>query len=287
MFIKDLFNRKKTVYSFELFPPKPSSPIESLHAALDAIKELSPDYISITYGTGAGLGEATLALCRLVREKYGIEPLSHLTCIHSGREDILKYLGELKSAGIKNILALRGDIKPDLPLSKDFMYAGELIEFIRQNGDFGISAACYPEGHYEAPDIVTDIKNLKKKVDAGAQHLNSQLFFDNEDFYRFMDMARLAGIEVPIQAGIMPLVRRKQIERIVGLTGVKIPAKISRMLARFGDNDQALFDAGIAYATEQIIDLLSYGVPGIHLYIMNSAAVAQKITQNISSIIRG
>lgn len=287
MFIKDLFKEKKTVYSFELFPPKPSSPIESLYSALDELKALSPDYISITYGTGAGLGEATLALCRLIKEKYGIEPLSHLTCIHSNKEDILRYLKQLEEGGIGNILALRGDVKPGLPLSEDFKYASELIEFIRERGSFGISAACYPEGHFEAPDIVLDIKNLKRKVGAGAQHLNSQLFFDNEDFYRFTDMVRIAGIDVPIQAGVMPLVRRKQIERIIGLTGVKIPAKISRMLAKFGDSEQALFDAGIAYATEQIIDLLSYGVRGIHLYIMNSAAVAQKITQNISSIIRG
>jgi methylenetetrahydrofolate reductase (NADPH) len=287
MFIKDLFKARKTVYSFELFPPKQSSPIETLYAALDELKALSPDYISITYGTGAGLGEDTLNLCRLIKQKYGIEPLSHLTCIHSDRESILRYLRRLKQSGIENILALRGDVKPGLPLSKDFKYAGQLIEFIRKNGDFGISAACYPEGHFESPDIVSDIRNLKAKVNAGAQHLNTQLFFDNEDFYRFMDMTKLAGIDVPIQAGVMPLVRRKQIERIIGLTGVKIPAKISRMLAKFGDSEEALFDAGIAYATEQIIDLLSYGVSGIHLYIMNSAAVANRITQNISSIIRG
>lgn len=287
MFIRDLFEQKKVVYSFELFPPKPTSPIDTLYRALDELKELSPDYISITYGTGAGMGEGTLNLCRLIKQKYGIEPLSHLTCIHSDKQSILEYLKELEKSGIENILALRGDIKPGLPLSEDFKYASELIEFIRRHGNFGISAACYPEGHFEAPDIVTDIKNLKKKVDAGAQHLNTQLFFVNEDFYRFMDMVRLAGIEVPIQAGVMPLVKRKQIERIIGLTGVKIPAKISRMLAKFGDNDVALFDAGIAYATEQIIDLLSYGVRGIHLYIMNNAAVAKRITQNISSIIRG
>jgi methylenetetrahydrofolate reductase (NADPH) len=287
MLIKDLFERKKVVYSFELFPPKPTSPIETLQKALDELKELSPDYISITYGTGAGIGDNTLNLCRLIKREYKIEPLSHLTCIHSNKQGILKYLKELEASGIENILALRGDVKPDFPLSKDFRYASELIEFIRQHGNFGISAACYPEGHFEAPDIVADIKNLKKKVDAGAQHLNTQLFFDNEDFYRFMEMAQIAGIGVPIQAGVMPLVKRRQIERIIGLTGVKIPAKISRMLAKLGDSDQALFDAGIAYATEQIIDLLSYGVRGIHLYIMNNAAVAKRITQNISSIIRG
>lgn len=287
MFIKDMFSQKKIVYSFELFPPKPDSPIQTIYDALFKLQSLKPDYISITYGTqGKNIGDGTIKLARLVKEKYGIEPLAHLTAIHSDKNLILEFMNELKKYGIDNILALRGDIRQEFALSQDFKYAGDLVKFISQNGNFGISGACYPEGHFESKSLVEDIKNLKSKVLAGVSHLNTQLFYDNEDFYKFMDMVNLAGINVPIQAGIMPLIKKRQIERIIGLTGVKIPAKISRMLAKFGDNEQALYDAGIAYATEQIIDLVSYGVKGIHLYIMNNADMAIKITDNIASVLR-
>ena len=286
MFIKDLFNNKKFVYSFELFPPKPDSPVETIYNALSELKKIKPDYISITYGTqGKIINNATINLARLVKEKYNIEPLAHLTAIHSDKNNILEFINQLKKYNINNILALRGDFRPDLPLSKDFKFASDLANFIKENGNFGISGACYPEGHFESKNLDDDIKNLKIKIDAGISHLNTQLFFDNEDFYNFMDKSAKYGINVPIQAGIMPLVKKRQVERIIGLTGVKIPKKISRTFAKFQNNEKALFDAGIAYATEQIFDLISYGVKGVHLYIMNNATVAQKITNNIISAI--
>jgi methylenetetrahydrofolate reductase (NADPH) len=286
MFIKDFFNKGKTVYSFELFPPKDDLPENCLYDTIAILKDLNPDYISITYGTkGINNDGATIRLARIVKEKYGITPLAHLTAIHNTKEDALNFLNELKACGIDNVLALRGDIRPNIPVSKDFKYASDLVRFIKENGNFGISAACYPEGHFESGSVDNDIKNLKIKVEAGAHHLNSQLFFDNEDFYKFSDKILKAGINVPVQAGIMPVVKKRQIERIISLTGVKIPPKFSRLFAKYSDNEKALFDAGIAYATEQIIDLLSFGVKGIHLYIMNNAEVASKITNNIASVL--
>lgn len=286
MFIKDLFKEGKTVYSFELFPPKEDSPLDTIYDALDKLKGLQPDYISITYGTkGFNSDNGTIKLARLVKEKYGITPLAHLTAIHNNKDAVLDYMNNLKLYGIENVLALRGDIREDLPISDDFKYASDLADFIKQNGDFGISGACYPEGHFESANIDEDIKSLKIKIDKGVSHLNSQLFFDNEDFYRFYEKLDKANISVPVQAGIMPLFRKRQIERMVSLAGIKIPAKISRMYAKFGGNEKALTDAGIAYATEQIIDLVSYGVKGIHLYIMNNADIAIRITENIASVL--
>lgn len=285
MYINELFKHKKTVYSFEIFPPKPTSPVQTIYDTLEKLKHLRPDYISITYGTSDGADNGTLSLARTVKENYGILPLAHLTAIHSSKQGVSGYLENMRKHSIKNILALRGDIREDLPVSKDFKYASDLAKYINQNGDFGISGACYPEGHFESKNIDQDIQNLKIKIDAGVSHLNSQLFFDNEDFYTFLNKARAAGINVPIQAGIMPLVKNSQIQRIVTLTGVKIPAPISRMHARFSHDPNALFDAGIAYATQQISDLISYGVNGIHLYIMNNADVAVKITNNIKSLL--
>lgn len=285
MFIKDLFKEKKTVYSFEIFPPKPTSGIASIYQTLEKLQGLKPHYISITYGTQDGTDSGTLELAKTVKDVYGITPLAHLTAIHSGKEHVGRYLKGFEKAGIENVLALRGDIKSGLPVSQDFKYASDLTKFIVSRGNFSVSGACYPEGHYQSKSAEDDIANLKIKVDSGVSHLNSQLFFDNEDFYRFLDRAAAAGINVPIQAGVMPLVRSSQIQRIVSLTGVKIPAAISRMQAKFSNDAQALFDAGIAYATQQICDLIGYGVNGIHLYIMNNAEVAAKITENIKSLL--
>ena len=215
----------------------------------------------------------------------GVKPLAHLTCINSRKEEVLAALAELKEAGVENVLALRGD-RVEGAESTDFRYASELVSFIRANGyDFDIAGACYPEGHPESESMVSDIRHLKEKVDLGMTHLNSQLFFDNDDYFRFLDMIRLAGIEIPVQAGVMPLVKASQFGGIVKMTGAKIPSKISRMYSRFADDPVSLREAGIAYATDQIIDLLSGGVDGVHLYIMNNSYVARRISENVRPIL--
>lgn len=286
MNIKDLFGKGKLVYSFEIFPPKADSPISTLYDALGSFKELKPDYISVTYGTsGEENQNNTIEISRTIKEKYNIEPLMHLTAIHSDKETVKRTCEKLKAYGIKNVLALRGDVHPGVPVSKDFKYASDLITYLKEVADFNIAAACYPEGHFESKSLEQDLQALKKKVDLGVSHLNTQLFFENQPFYRFKELCAKNNIDVPIQAGIMPLVRKKQIERIVSLSGAKIPSKISRMFARFGNDERALYDAGIAYATEQIIDLISYGVDGIHLYSMNKPDVAARITENIRSFL--
>lgn len=286
MKLNRLFQEKKTVYSFELFPPKPDSPIEKIYDTLGTLKDLSPDYVSITYGAGGSGLSRTVELATLVKGKYGLEPLAHFTGIHSTKEDVLKYLGALVENGIENVLALRGDKNPNLPQPKEFNHATDLVRFIQLHSDLNIVGAGYPEGHFESPNRVEDVRRLKEKVDAGVSHINTQLFFDNEDFYSFMDLCRAANINVPIQAGIMPIVRKSQIERIVTLTGAKVPKNLSRIFARYADSPEALKDAGIAYATQQIVDLISYGVDGIHLYIMNNAEVAKAITLNVRSLLR-
>jgi len=235
---------------------------------------------------GGGSNNAgTAGIAKLVKE-CGVEPLAHVTCLHSDKAAVEAALAELSRNGVQNILALRGDRIEGRPLSSDFRYASDLVSFIRaQNYAFDIAAACYPEGHPESENVREDIRNLKIKVDAGVSHLNTQLFFDNEDFFRFMELCGVAGIDVPVQAGVMPLVKKNHVDRIVALSGGKIPAKISRMISRFYDKPEALMEAGIAYATEQIIDLLTSGAAGVHLYVMNNTYVARKITENIGYIL--
>ena len=207
-----------------------------------------------------------------------------LTCVNSTRQDIENTLELLKQKGIENILALRGDINPDIPRINDFRYASDLISFIKEKGDFHISGACYPEAHPETRDKIQDIRNLKQKVDMGAEHLVSQLFFDNNDFYSFMERAWIAGIAVPVEAGIMPVVNKAQIERMVSLCGASLPVKFIKMMQKFENSPEAMRDAGIAYAVDQIVDLVSNGVRGIHLYTMNNPAVAKRICDNISGL---
>ena len=208
----------------------------------------------------------------------------HFPCIGLTKEDILEKIEEFKSAGIQNILALRGDIPEGMENRGDFRYASDLVAFLKENGDFHISAACYPEGHIENPDKVADIRNLKTKVDAGAEYLISQLFFDNEYFYDFLEKCDLAGISVPIEAGIMPVINRRQVLRMAGLCGVKIPKKFQRILEKYEDNSVAMRDAGIAYAVDQIVDLLTHGVDGVHLYTMNNSYIAREIYKATHSL---
>ncbi|MDE7191906.1 MAG: methylenetetrahydrofolate reductase [NAD(P)H] [Clostridia bacterium] len=284
MKISELFKQKKVVYSFEIFPPKVNDDISKIYKTLAELKDVSPDYISITYSAGGSKNSRTKEIAQIVKNEYGIEPLAHLTCINSTKEEVANALQGLVDIGVQNVLALRGD-KIEGEVKSDFQYASQLTEFIKQNSDMDVAGACYPEGHPESANIVEDIRNLKIKVDKGVSHLNSQLFFDNDDYLKYLDMVRLAGIDVPIQAGIMPLVRASQFGGIVKTTAAKLPSKISRMYNKFADDPEALMEAGIAYATDQIVDLLSSGVDGIHLYIMNNAYVARRITENIKPII--
>ena len=276
-----LFNHK-TVLSLEVFPPKRTAPIDTIYRTLDELKGITPDFISVTYGAGGSENsQATLKIASFIKREYGIESVAHIPCLNLTREDVLLILGQLKEQNIENILALRGDRIPDRIPAGDFKYAADLVEFIKMQGDFNIIGACYPEGHQESGGLVRDMKYLKDKVDAGVSQLITQLFFDNEYFYRFRERMDLVGIHVPAEAGIMPVVNKKQIERMVSLCGVKLPKKFISMMERYGDNPVAMRDAGIAYAVDQIVDLIARGVDGIHLYTMNNPYVAAKIHEAV------
>lgn len=285
MNLTELFGKGKPVLSFEIFPPKKNGILQNVDNTLEELKKLEPDFISVTYSAGGcGNSNFTLEIASKIKNEYGIEPLAHLTCINSDKQETAEILDKLSDAGIENILALRGDINPDIPPKNDFKYASELVSFIRERGNFGISGACYPEGHISATDIVEDTLNLRKKIEAGAEHLISQLFFDNSYFYAFLERVRLAEINVPIEAGIMPITSRKQFEKMVTMCGASLPEKYMKTLERYEDKPEALRDAGIAYAIEQIVDLISHGVDGIHLYTMNNPVIARKICEGIKSL---
>ncbi len=284
MHIKEIFG-KKTVFSFEVFPPKKTSPVEVIYDTLEELQGLSPDFISVTFGAGgSGNSRYALEIASKIKES-GTIPMLHLPCINFTKAEIDAALNEAQERGIENILALRGDINPDIPPVNDFHHASDLITYIKSKGDFDIAGACYPECHPDADSMIEDIKNLKAKVDAGADHLISQLFFDNDSFYEFREKAAIAGINVPIEAGIMPVVNKNQIERMVTTCGASLPAKFVRIMTRYEHSPEALRDAGIAYAVNQIVDLVASGVDGIHLYTMNKPYVARKICEAVSGIL--
>lgn len=286
MKISECFKGGHTVFSFEVFPPKKTSSVDTIYNALAEMKELSPDFISVTYGAGGNAADtSTCDIAAYIQNELKIPSAAHLTCAYSTRESILTILDSFKKQGIENILALRGDVNPDIPRLHDFEYASDLVRFIKENGDFHISGACYPECHIEASGFAEDINNLKIKIEAGAEHLMSQLFFDNALFYRFREMLAVAGITVPVEAGIMPVTNKKQIERMVSMCGASLPAKFTKIMQKFENDPKALQDAGIAYAVDQIVDLISNGVDGIHLYTMNNPYAAKKITESIKSLL--
>lgn len=286
MNIKELFKEKKTVFSFEIFPPKATSSIEIIYKTLDELKDINPDYISVTYGAGGSIKDnKTVELSSLVKNKYGIEAVAHLTCISSTKEDIQYYLRSLEENNIENILALRGDVPIGGDVKGEFKYATELINNIKKNGNFNIAAACYPEGHTENKGLSQEIENMKRKEEAGAAYFISQLFFDNNLYYNFLDKVKGANIKVPIEAGIMPVTNKKQIERMITLSGASLPQKFVKIMEKYEHNPEALRDAGIAYAVEQIVDLISSGVDGIHLYVMNNPYLANKISSSIGNIL--
>ncbi len=287
MKISPIFQDKKLVFSLEIFPPKKNGDIASIYHTLDELASIHPDCISVTYGAGGtAVGNLTTTIASRIKHEYHLEPVAHLTCLHNSKERIRQTLEDLRANGIENILALRGDRNPDLPVVNDFRYASDLVEYIFSHYDcFHVAGACYPEAHPESPDLETDIMHLKHKVNAGVSHLITQLFFDNKDFYHFMYRLKASGIQVPVEAGIMPVINSKQIRRMVSMCGASLPAKFSKMISRYETNGDALFDAGIAYATEQIIDLIASGVDGIHLYTMNNPKVALRIYDNIKNIL--
>lgn len=287
MNIQRLFESKKVVYSLEVFPPKKTTSIDTIYNTLYGLRGLRPDFISVTYGAGGSEAQKskTCEIASLIKSEYQIEPVSHLTCVGSTKDDIREFLDKLKEEGVQNILALRGDITPGNGVI-DFEHASDLAAFIKNYDDsFNISGACYPECHCDAANLDEDIENLKKKVDAGVTHLVSQLFFDNDHFYTFMDKVEKAGIRIPIEAGIMPVINKSQIERTVSMCGASLPMKFSKMMNKYANDSIALKDAGIAFATEQIIDLINNDVRGIHLYTMNNVETATRITQSIANIL--
>lgn len=278
--------QQKQVFSFEMFPPKGKHNMEKLHETIDLFSTLKPDFISVTMGAGGvGNSKGTVDITDDIQQRYQIDSVVHLPSIHLSKPEVSDILADLKRRNISNILALRGDERPGTSRSQDFNYASDLIEFIKESGDFNILAACYPEGHTQSASIVEDVKHLKRKADAGVDAFVTQLFLDNEYFYRFRERADIVGIDQPISAGIMPVTSKKQIERMIQLTGANLPKKFVSIIDRFGDNPKALLDAGIAYAVDQIIDLLAQDVNGIHLYTMNNSYIAKNIYRAIKNIV--
>lgn len=288
MKIADKFSNDKVLFSLEVFPPKKfQDNIETVYETLDKLTDINPDYISVTYSAGGG-GNADHCskIASIIKNMHNVESVAHLTCRSNDFSDIDNAISEFKKAGVENILALRGDVNPDIPAKNDFKYASDLVSYIKKKyTEIGVAGACYPEIHMDSKDEIDDVLNLKKKVDAGADFLISQLFFDNDAFYRFIERTRIAGINVPIEAGIMPVTNSKQIQRMVDMCGASLPRKFSMMIQKYGDNPEAMRDAGIAYAVDQIVDLIANGVDGIHLYTMNNPYVATKIAESIKTLL--
>ena len=286
MKIIDVITGEKPSLSFEVFPPKTEDKYENVVAAARRIAGLSPDYMSVTYGAGGGTSEYTANIARDLSD-LGINSMAHLTCVSSTREHVRQQLMGLRQRGIENILALRGDIPEDLdPSRMDFHYAYELIEEIRDFGDFCIGGACYPEGHPDSENGIKDLEYLKVKAECGCEFFTTQMFFDNNILYNFLYRMLRSGVDVPVVAGIMPVTNKKQIQRIMSISGTALPQRFVRIVDRYGDKPEAMKQAGIAYATEQIIDLYANGINAVHVYSMNNFDVAQKIQENLSEIIR-
>ena len=285
MKIRDILGNGKPTLSFEVFPPKTEDKYETVEQAATEIAGLKPSFMSVTYGAGGGTGRYTMDIAAALQERFAVPTLAHLTCVSSTKEKVHAALAELKARGIENVLALRGDIPADGQVEHDYRYASQLIYEIKQMGDFCIGAACYPEGHVESVNKTADIQHLKEKVEAGCDFVTTQMFFDNNILYNYLYRIREKGITVPVVAGIMPVTSGKQINRICAMSGTYLPARFKAIVDRFGDNPAAMKQAGIAYATEQIIDLIANGVNGIHVYSMNKPEVAGRIKESLSEII--
>ena len=291
MKITDILNSSTPSLSFEVFPPKTTTAFESVKAATEKIAELRPSFMSVTYGAGGGTSEYTLEIAKNIKEKHGVPTLAHLTCVSSNKEKVHSMIERIKDAGIENVMALRGDIPADMQNAdrSDWVYK-HAIDLVRElkdaNGHLCIGGACYPEIHPESASQNEDIKHLKEKVDAGCDFLTTQMFFDNNLLYSFLYKIREAGITVPVIPGIMPITNANQIERAIKLSGSFIPRRFISLLDRFGSDPEAMKQAGIAYATDQIIDLYANGITNVHVYSMNKPEVAERIRANLSAIIK-
>lgn len=278
MRIAEIYGGEGPVLSFEVFPPRPDYPIDSIYEALNGLAELSPAFISVTYNSGGDNGSRTEEIACRIRRDHGLESLAHLTCSSHGRAEIECILDRLSGCGVENVLALRGDpAESGTGRTPEFRHAFQLVRLVKQRGCFCVGAAAYPEGHMESPSIHGDIDRVRQKVDAGADFLITQMFFDNRVFFDFLHRARRRGIEVPVIPGVMPVLNFRQIKRIIYLCGVSIPARLLRIFDRHGSNSGDLKKAGMEYAVEQITDLLSNGVPGVHLYTMNRVEETRRI----------
>ncbi len=286
MKIKDIIKNNKTTVSFEVFPPKEWSKIETTKAVVDEMTESHPAFMSVTYGAAGTTSGFTTEIAQEILSK-GVTPLAHLTCLTSTRDKVRHVVQEMKETGVENILALRGDIPEGFtfPDEQYFEHAYQLVNEIKSMGDFCIGGACYPEVHPESENRVTDIEYLKQKVDCGVDFLTSQMFFDNNVFFNFREMCAIKGINVPLIAGIMPVTKASQITRIIKLSDCTLPVKFEKIVERFGENDNAMKQAGIVYAAEQIIDLMANGVNNIHIYTMNKPDVAAAIVRELGDII--
>ena len=275
--ISDLLRAEAPTFSLEVFPPKTSEKYTETAENARKIAALKPDFMSVTYGAGGGTGAYTTQIAAGIQQKYGVPTLAHLTCVSSTREHVREMTRIYQENGIENILALRGDIPADGKVSQDYHYAAELIRELREEGDFCLGGACYPEGHIEAANRKEDIRHLKEKVDAGLDFITTQMFFNNEVFYNFLYRAREAGITVPVIAGIMPITSPRQLQRSAAMSGTDVPRRFRAIVDYFGENPEAMKQAGIVYAAEQIIDLLANGIRHIHIYTMNKPEVAEGI----------
>lgn len=283
--IKECFQQKRPVISFEVFPPKKEDDFANAFTVLDSLSELHPDFISVTYGAGGSKSKKTVEIASYIQNQLHIPALAHLTCVGSRRQDIDTIAAQLQENGISHVMALRGDRPADMSDeiydSREFTHASDLIRYLSSNTSLHMGGACYPEKHYEAATMEEDLQNLRKKCEAGAQFLISQLFFDNESFYRFLEQARAVGIQAPISAGIMPITTPKQIGTTVTLSGSSVPKKLADIIASYGDDPADMRKAGIEYAIGQIQELKDSGVDGIHIYTMNRPKVAAEILAGI------
>ena len=286
MKIIDILNQDKITLSFEVFPPKKIEKYDSVQAATEGVAALHPSFMSVTYGAGGGTSEFTLNIAKNIRDKYGVEVLPHLTCVSSTKAHVHEMIQKFKEYGFENVMALRGDIPEGGAPYDDYHYASELVADIKSQGDFCIGGACYPDGHVECAHKDDDIRNLKRKVDAGVDFLTTQMIFDNAEFFNFLYRLREQDIRVPVLAGIMPITNQKQLGRSVALSGTTVPTRFKEIVDKFGEHPEAMKQAGIIYATEQIIDLIANDVKHIHVYSMNKPDVAEAIQRNLSEILK-
>ena len=290
MKLTELFKKEGQLLSFEVFPPKTDSAFDTVKTATEEIAKLRPSFMSVTYGAGGGTSKYTLEIAKNIKAQYGVPTLAHLTCVSSTRETVRERIADMKAAGIQNVMALRGDLTPELMDSDRsgwvYQHAVDLIRELKEaNADFCIGGACYPEVHPESTNQADDIRHLKEKVEAGCEFLTTQMFFDNNLLYNFLYKIREQGITVPIIPGIMPITNAKQMKRSIQMSGCYVPQRFKSLLDKFGSSPAAMKQAGIAYATDQIIDLYANGITNVHVYSMNKPDVAQKIRDNLSDLL--